>query len=195
MEILLLFLGIALAYAFNKEYRRVRRAFRRDVQPTKPKSKPPTYVPRTPQTRAAPERPIPPVEPRRKTPEVITGKCYVIDGDTIVINKTHIRLFGIDAPELNHPWGKKAKWEMVNICKGRVITATLDGSSSHNRVVATCRLPDGTDLSEELVRRGLAIDWPKFSGGHYAQFEVEGIRKKLWRCHYRQLGKFFEADG
>lgn len=131
-----------------------------------------------------------PDQPIWQPPKVISGKCYVIDGDTIVINKTHIRLFGIDAPEMNHPWGKKAKWELVQICKGRVITATLDGSISHDRVVATCRLPDGTDLSEEMVRRGLAIDWPKFSGGHYAQFEMDGIRKKLWRCHNRQIGKF-----
>ena len=152
--------------------------------PSKPQSRPP-YRPVTSQGQEA--------ATKRVQPEVIVGKCYVIDGDTIVINKTHIRLFGIDAPELNHPWGKKAKWEMVNICKGHVITATLDGLSSHNRVVATCRLPDGTDLSEEMVRRGLAIDWPKHSGGKYAVFEVDGIRKKLWRCHYRQLGKFFEA--
>ncbi|MEY1557539.1 thermonuclease family protein [Yoonia sp. R2331] len=153
---------------------------------TKKRQAPPPYRPKT--------SPRPAPQPNWTQPEVIAGKCYVIDGDTIVINKVHIRLFGIDAPELNHPWGKKAKWEMVNLCKGRVITATLDGSSSHNRVVATCRLPDGTDLNEEMVKRGLAIDWPKFSGGHYAQFEVEGIRKKLWRCHYRQLGKFFEVE-
>ena len=29
----------------------------------------------------------------------ITGKAWVIDGDTIVISDTHIRLEGIDAPE------------------------------------------------------------------------------------------------
>jgi endonuclease YncB( thermonuclease family) len=33
------------------------------------------------------------------TNESIAGRAYVIDGDTIVIQKVHIRLFGIDAPE------------------------------------------------------------------------------------------------
>ena len=32
--------------------------------------------------------------------QIIRGHCWVIDGDTIVINKVHIRLAGIDAPEL-----------------------------------------------------------------------------------------------
>jgi endonuclease YncB( thermonuclease family) len=39
----------------------------------------------------------------------LSGKCFVIDGDTICIGKVGIRLAGIDAPELDHPWGKKAK--------------------------------------------------------------------------------------
>ena len=39
----------------------------------------------------------------------IEGPAYVVDGDTIRIAKTQIRLYGIDAPELNHPYGKKAK--------------------------------------------------------------------------------------
>lgn len=51
-------------------------------------------------------------------PEIVAGRAYVIDGDSIVIQKTQIRLFGIDAPELNHPYGKKAKWALLNLCKG-----------------------------------------------------------------------------
>ncbi|NWM64748.1 hypothetical protein GY649_24610, partial [Escherichia coli] len=30
----------------------------------------------------------------------ITGKAYVIDGDTVVVTGQHVRLKGIDAPEL-----------------------------------------------------------------------------------------------
>lgn len=129
------------------------------------------------------------VPPRPSGLSVLKGKCWVIDGDTIVIDKVHIRLFGIDAPELDHPYGKQAKWAMVKLCKGQVITATLHNRQSHDRVVATCRLPDGRDLSEELVKMGLAIDWPKYSDGVYRRFELEGIRKKLWRCDARQRGR------
>lgn len=148
-----------------------------------------SYIFQKPQKQRSTKRPT-----VAKAPPVpnqpITGKCYVIDGDTIVIRKIHIRLYGIDAPELNHPWGKKAKWELIKLCKGQEITATPDGSSSHNRLVAVCCLPDGTDLSAEMVKRGMAIDWPKFSGGRYAALEVAGIRKRLWRCHNRQTGRY-----
>lgn len=36
-------------------------------------------------------------------PATLTGKCYVIDGDTIQIGKVQLRLVGIDAPEMEHP--------------------------------------------------------------------------------------------
>ncbi len=124
--------------------------------------------------------------------QTLYGSCYVIDGDTIVINNVRIRLAGIDAPELNHPWGKNSKWAVISMCKGKKITAKLDGNLSHDRVVATCYLPDGRDIAAELVKMGLAIDWPKFSGGKYRSFEPHGVRKKLWRADARQKGRFFD---
>ncbi|WP_271880492.1 thermonuclease family protein [Phaeobacter italicus] len=122
-------------------------------------------------------------------PRVLEGPAYVTDGDTITIRKTQIRLFGIDAPELHHPYGKKAKWAMVRLCKGHKIRAEITAEDQYGRTVAKCFLPDGRDLSEELVKQGLAIDWPKFSGGKYSSFEVAGIRKKLWLTDARQKGR------
>lgn len=119
----------------------------------------------------------------------LKGHCWVIDGDTIVINKLHIRLAGIDAPELDHPWGQKAKYALVALCKGQTITAVTDGSLSHERTVAQCFLPDERDLSAEMVKSGHAIDWDKFSGGRYRELEVPGIRQKMWRATLRQQGK------
>lgn len=148
--------------------------------------------------RLAPE-PNPPSKPISRasiTPsgspaaKVLKGKAYVIDGDTIVISGTHIRIAGIDAPELDHPWGKKSKFAMIQLCKGKIVTATLDSSSSYDRVVGKCHLDDGTDLAEALVTQGLALDWPKYSGGAYRHLEPDGIRKKLWRAAARQQGRY-----
>lgn len=119
----------------------------------------------------------------------VRGRAWVIDGDTIDINGRRIRLAGIDAPEMDHPYGKNAKWTLVNLCKGQDIRAVYDGDLSHDRTVATCYLPDGRDLSAEMVKAGMAIDWPKFSRGKYAALELPGIRKKLWRCDARQKGR------
>ncbi len=127
-------------------------------------------------------------------PTIVRGPAYVIDGDSIVIKKTQIRLFGIDAPELNHPYGKKAKWELVKLCKGNEISAEILQTDHFERTVARCSLPDGSDLSAEMVKRGLAIDWPKFSGGVYEHLEIPGVRKKLWLADARQKGRMFVWD-
>lgn len=142
----------------------------------------------TPTTKTEPVRTLEPESRDNSFETTISGKCYVVDGDTIRIGKVSLRLAGIDAPELEHPWGKKAKWELVHLCRGQTITAEIEQGMSYDRVVATCYLSDGTDLSAEMVRRGMALDWPKFSGGKYSHLEPEGIRKKHWKAAARQRG-------
>jgi endonuclease YncB( thermonuclease family) len=131
--------------------------------------------------------PLPPEPQRRLT---VRGYCYVLDGDTLVIDKCTIRLAGIDAPELDHPWGQKAKWALVSLCRNQVVTAEITGELSHGRAVAVCRLEDGRDLAAELVRMGLALDWRKHSGGRYSSLEPAGSRRRHWRADARQKGKF-----
>ena len=132
----------------------------------------------------------------RQLPEqrIIQGSAYVTDGVTIVIERTQIRLFGVDAPELDHPFGKKAKWAMVKLCKGHKIRAEVSDEDDYGRVVARCYLPDGRDLSAEMVKQGLAIDWPKFSGGIYRKMETPDARKKLWLADARQKGRMHVWD-
>jgi len=139
--------------------------------------------------RTAPKKTsVPAKQPDHANQSTLTGKCYVIDGDTIQIGNVRLRLAGIDAPELNHPWGQKAKWELVRMCKGQVITAEFEPELSYDRIVATCFLPDGRDLSAEMVKIGLALDWPKFSGGKYTPIEPAGARKRHWKAAARQRG-------
>lgn len=127
-------------------------------------------------------------EPRRPSDEVpgtLSGRCYVIDGDTIVIRRTKIRLAGIDAPELDQPWGQKAKWAMVGLCKGQIVTAELTGERSYDRLVATCFLPDGRDIGAELIKLGLALDGGHFTNGKYRHLEPEGVRRRIMRSRFR----------
>ena len=119
----------------------------------------------------------------------LKGLAYVVDGDTLIIKKTQVRLFGVDAPEINHPYGQKAKWALVSLCKGQIVQAETIEQDNHGRTVARCYLQDGRDLSAEMVKLGLAIDWPKFSDGEYRALEVPGIRKKLWLADARQKGR------
>lgn len=114
--------------------------------------------------------------------EVISGRCHVIDVDTIVIGKQHIRFAGVDAPELNKPYGKQAKWALVELCKGQNVTAYLTGETSYDRVVAKCFLDDGIYLAAEMVKKELALDIPHFPNADYKHLETPNSRRKLrWR--------------
>lgn len=131
---------------------------------------------------AASSRPVP-------TGQVVSGPAYIVDGDSLMIRKTQIRLFGVDAPELTHPYGQKAKWALYSLCKGQTVRAEVTATDDHGRTVARCYLEDGRDLSAEMVKIGLAIDWPKFSGGLYRSLEVPDARKKMWLADARQKGR------
>jgi endonuclease YncB( thermonuclease family) len=120
---------------------------------------------------------------------VLSGRAWVTDGDTIKIRNTQIRLFGVDAPELNHPHGKNAKWALHRLCKGHTVRAEITDVDDYGRTVARCYLPDGRDLSAEMVRQGLALDWPRFSGGKYRHLEPPDARKKLFLADARQKGR------
>lgn len=148
---------------------------------------PQRVMPRQPIVRAGDIRPtVTPHESRA----LVRGRAYVVDGDTITVAQTRLRLFGVDAPELDHPYGQKAKWALVSLCKGRTVEARIIEQDAHGRYVARCFLDDGRDLSAEMVKLGLAIDWPKYSHGEYRAFEVSGARKKLWLADARQKGRF-----
>lgn len=118
---------------------------------------------------------------------VFRGKCYVIDGDTVRMGQTRIRLAGVDAPELDQPWGETAKWALLAMCRGKIVTARATGEISWNRIIATCYLPDGTDVGAEMVRLGHALDFTPFSGGKYKRLEPSGIRRKFRGLHVGQM--------
>ena len=55
----------------------------------------------------------------------------------------------------------------------------------YGRTVATCTV-DGVDLADWLVGQGLALDWPRYSGGRYANAQREAQRAGLgiWAGSY-----------
>ncbi|MDE9449672.1 thermonuclease family protein [Aliiroseovarius sp. Z3] len=191
LTLVFLILGVVIfAQRLDRKARRFERNVRRTFASPRKQSAPGRAA-----TTAPPQKPVTsapfnaekahPAEPHTE----VSGPAYVVDGDTIKIKKTQIRLFGIDAPEPNHPHGKKAKWELVGLCKGQTVRAVITDEDDHGRTVAKCYLPDGRDLSAEMVKAGLAIDWPKFSGGKYRPLEVENARKKMWLADARQKGR------
>lgn len=116
----------------------------------------------------------------------------VIDGDTFDINGTRVRLWGIDAPEMRQTC---TNGYQAGIQASATLTALLSGRSQlacdqvdtdrYGRVIAICRFGE-LDVAAELVRAGMAMDWPRYSNGAYSTHQAEAINagRGIWayRC-------------
>ncbi len=95
----------------------------------------------------------------------------VIDGDTIVLeNGEHIRLIGVDTPELHHPkkpvqyFAKEAREFTVKECLGKMVRIEFDWQKKdkYGRTLGYVYFPDGTCLNKEIIRNGYGYAYTRF---------------------------------
>ncbi len=128
---------------------------------------------------------------RSTTP--LFGQAFVIDGDTIVVQGTHIRLSAIDAPEsdqtcndaqgISYPCGAVATAYLKFLIDAKPVHCIQKDTDRYGRIVARCFV-DGADLGEAMVRSGHAIDYRRYDReGLYAQAQAEAKHLQLgvWR--------------
>src|SRR3984957_8466144 len=114
----------------------------------------------------------------------LTGQASIIDGDTLEIHGTRIRLWGIDAPESSqlcrdedsNPYrcGAKAANDLDQFIARRPVNYLPINLDQYGRTAASC-VWGRADLVEWRVRGGLALDWPQYSKEKYnaAQRDAE----------------------
>jgi endonuclease YncB( thermonuclease family) len=93
----------------------------------------------------------------------IEGTVTVVDGDTLIVGYTHVRLKGVDAAELGTPLGEKALQAMVDLAQAKSAVCELTGEKTYEREVGYCSLVDGTDLNKEIIRGGWALACARYS--------------------------------
>jgi endonuclease YncB( thermonuclease family) len=118
----------------------------------------------------------------------ITGPVRVIDGDTLDLAGTRIRLWGIDAPETRqtcegrdgqtYECGRDSRAVMIELTRDRAVTCDARDNDRYGRVVAVCRT-DAGDINAAIVRRGWAVDWPRYSHGAYNREQEAARSEKL----------------
>lgn len=101
----------------------------------------------------------------------LSGPARVIDGDTIQIGGTHIRLWGIDAFEKRQMCGQlacglAATQRMIELTRGQTVSCTQQDKDRYGRTVARC-YANNQDLGATLVREGWAVDYTQYSHGYY----------------------------
>jgi endonuclease YncB( thermonuclease family) len=108
----------------------------------------------------------------------------VQDGDTIIVlrNKTRltVKLPGIDAPELDQPYGPEAKRFAAKLVKGRVVT--IETTHPGNPMYGGVRFSKNRMLAHEMVKAGMAwtTSMDKSSMFGEAQEEAKTARLGLW---------------
>ena len=122
----------------------------------------------------------------------IVGRARVLDGDSIAVAGVAIRIFGIDAPEWRQRCrGADGRLYRCGRLASRVLADRLRAASvrclprtrdKFARLIATCYQGED-DVARFMVRRGLALDWPRYSGGAYADAESEArsAERGLWQ--------------
>jgi endonuclease YncB( thermonuclease family) len=126
----------------------------------------------------------------RQSPSTITGTSHVVDGDTIDIWGTRIRLLAIDAPELDQtcsdaqgrswPCGSVAARELRNHVNGQELKCESSRLDQYKRVLATCFMPDGSDVNAWMVRQGWALAFRNTRRYRAEQDEAATAKRGLW---------------
>ena len=120
----------------------------------------------------------------------ITGKPRVVDGDTVWIDDTKIRLHGIDAPETKQecyrvdgsPYrcGEAATDALRVLIGADPVRCEGDTLDRYKRLIAICY--SGTaDLNAEMVRQGWALAYRRYSKDYVsAEKEAQDAKRGIW---------------
>ena len=128
----------------------------------------------------------------------VADRTTAIDGDTLRSGNVEVRLYGVDAPELNQTcigsdgkeWacGRAAHNRLRSLIGRYAVDCEPRAHDKFNRVVAVCRTSKVTDLGEALVRDGLAVNLEGRGQGAYldAELAAEAAKRGLWQGSFER---------
>lgn len=93
----------------------------------------------------------------------------IIDGDTFTLSgeSRRIRVWGLDAPERNERGATAATNAMRALISGQILRCQIRDIDRYGRYVGQCFLPDGRDITAEMIRMGVATEYCYFSRNYY----------------------------
>ena len=118
--------------------------------------------------------------------EILSGPVRVIDADTLDVDGTRVRLFGIDAVEKNQmcqdragedwPCGRQATEKLAAALDGQTVRCQVQDTDRYGRAVSVCEA-GGKDINHWVVGNGWAVAYTRYSRD-YEQAEAEARAEK-----------------
>lgn len=124
------------------------------------------------------------------TANELNAVASVIDGDTVEIRGTRIRLHGIDAPESRQlctrpsgqSWrcGQQAALTLSDRIGRRSVICVARDTDRYGRTIAVCS-QDGIDLNAWMVAEGWAVAYRQYSRDYVlADTEARSAGRNIW---------------
>jgi endonuclease YncB( thermonuclease family) len=121
----------------------------------------------------------------------LSGVPRVVDGDTLAIGTTKIRLEGIDAPETDQVclnangvrWtcGIDSRDQLAAHIGNRLISCSPNGTDAYKRTLAICSLA-GEDLNAWMVQQGWALAYVQYSTVYRkVEDDARANQRGLWQ--------------
>ena len=135
--------------------------------------------------------------------EAFHGLARAKDGDSLMVGKTEVRLFGVDAPELGQTckkggtdWacGAEAADRLSMLVAGKDVSCTSMGTDQYNRTLGRCTV-GATDINRIVVATGFAVAYRRYSSDYISAEETAKVaRRGIWAGTF-EMPSDFRHDG
>ena len=125
--------------------------------------------------------------------ETIAGDAIVVDGRTLMVSGQMVRLWGLDAPDLDQtctwggkliPCGRLAQGALMDLIIGAVIRCERRRQSESSLNIAVC-FADSYDIGANLIHTGWALArHPTSPVYRETERKARAAKRGLWRGEF-----------
>lgn len=121
----------------------------------------------------------------------IAGRPRILDGDTLAMKGTRVKLYDIDAPErdqwclgpslVQYPCGEQAARALSEAIGTEDVRCLSRGTDRYGRILGVCFTAAGVNLNSWLVRAGYAISYYRHGGSFLSEeAQAQAAGRGLW---------------
>lgn len=130
------------------------------------------------------------------------GPARAKDGDSLMVGDREVRLFGVDAPELDQSckrdgqdWacGTAARDLLASLVRGKSVYCSQVGTDQFQRALGRC-VAGSTDLNRTMVATGFAVAFRRYSSDYVsAEESAKAGKRGIWSSTFAMPSDYRHA--